>query len=171
LLYWSVIKLYPRTLEITGLVTYFHQHVRWIMSHQMAVNLSLIYNRVFCAQTPTGQWNYRNDLFSDPYVQRRWSLLYHNQIRERDQRVRCWNSSYLVRWGISWREIQLIEVSDVEVALCEFWSIRTLYKALILNSSLHYSNVSVFWFRWGCHSHWIKCEIFWKSTTDWQLIA
>jgi hypothetical protein len=32
--------------------------------------------------------------------------------------------------------MQLIEVSDVEVVQCEFWSIRTLYKALILNSCL-----------------------------------
>jgi hypothetical protein len=138
--YWRVIKLYPRTLEITGLFTYFHQHVRWIMSHQMAANL-LIYNRVFCAQNPSGHWNHRKD----PYinlcspilnVQRRWCLLYHNQVRERDQRVRCWNISCLVQWGISWKEIQLIDVSDVEVALCKFWSIRTLYKALILNSCL-----------------------------------
>lgn len=139
--YWSVMKLCPPTLEITGFFTYLHQHIRWIMSHQIALNLSLICNRVVCAQNPTGQWKHRKDLcmnLCSPIlnVESRWCLLYHNQVRERDQRFRCWNISCLVQWGISWKEIQFIEFSDVEVALCEFWSIRTLYKALILNSCL-----------------------------------
>jgi len=136
--YWCVIKLCPSTLKITGFFTYLHQHIRWIMSHQMAINLSLICSRVVCAQT--GQWNHRKDLcitLCSPIVNVvRRCLLYHNQVREKDQRVRCWNISCLVQWGISWKEIQLIEFSDVEVVLCEFWSIRTLYKAMILNSCL-----------------------------------
>lgn len=163
-------------LEITGFYTYLHQHILWIMSHQMAVNLSLIYKRVVCAQNPTGQCNHRKDLYMNlcsPIlnVECRWCLLYHNQVRERDQRVRCWNISCLVQWGISWEEILLIEVYDMEVVLCEFWSIRTLYKALILNfclcrirtcrcSGSVRASTLVLDLTWG----------FWKITTDLQLI-
>jgi len=59
------------TLEVTGFYTYLHKDILWIMSHQMPVNLLLIYMRVVCAEKLN--WSVElqkgpvhEPLFSDP---------------------------------------------------------------------------------------------------------
>jgi len=136
-------KTVPLTLEITGFYAYLHQHFLWMMSHEMAVNLSLICKRVVCAKK-------KNQLVSG-ITERTctWtSVLRSLTLNAGDvccviiryaKEIKGLGAEISLVW-FGWESVERkycwLKFVTWKLYCAEFWSIRILYKALLLNSCL-----------------------------------